>query len=138
MEPIPKPEHPFPQSIRSEWLNLNGPWEFGETNEDETDRFLSEESYPEKIIVPFCRKSSLSGIHRKEVVKKCVVPKEIQYSRNNAESQGCIYTPTTGIWQTVWLEGVGSSYIENYFVKNELRKKGSSGNEEISKIKKFK
>jgi hypothetical protein len=29
------------------------------------------------------------------------------------ESNGCLYTRTTGIWQPVWLEAVGSSYIEN-------------------------
>jgi hypothetical protein len=28
------------------------------------------------------------------------------------ESGGCIYTRTTGIWQPVWLEAVGSSFIE--------------------------
>ncbi|HEY3913253.1 MAG TPA: beta-galactosidase, partial [Verrucomicrobiae bacterium] len=29
-------------------------------------------------------------------------------------SEGCVYTRTTGIWQPVWLEGVGSSFVENY------------------------
>ena len=28
-------------------------------------------------------------------------------------SEGCLYTRTTGIWQPVWLEAVGQSYIEN-------------------------
>ncbi|HEY3861254.1 MAG TPA: glycoside hydrolase family 2 TIM barrel-domain containing protein [Verrucomicrobiae bacterium] len=31
-------------------------------------------------------------------------------------SQGCVYTRTTGIWQPVWLEAVGSSYLENYSI----------------------
>ena len=29
------------------------------------------------------------------------------------KSEGCFYTRTTGIWQPVWLEAVGTSYIEN-------------------------
>ncbi|HUD45990.1 MAG TPA: glycoside hydrolase family 2 TIM barrel-domain containing protein [Candidatus Baltobacteraceae bacterium] len=29
-------------------------------------------------------------------------------------SEGCVYTRTTGIWQTVWLEAVGSSFVENF------------------------
>jgi beta-galactosidase/beta-glucuronidase len=29
------------------------------------------------------------------------------------QSAGCFYTRTTGIWQPVWLEAVGSSFIEN-------------------------
>ncbi len=34
------------------------------------------------------------------------------------KSFGCFYTRTTGIWQTVWLEKVGSSYIEDFSVIN--------------------
>jgi len=30
------------------------------------------------------------------------------------QSGGCIYTRTTGIWQPVWLEAVGSSFVENF------------------------
>ena len=32
------------------------------------------------------------------------------------QSAGCFYTRTTGIWQPVWLEAVGSSFIENLAV----------------------
>jgi len=32
------------------------------------------------------------------------------------QSGGCIYTRTTGIWQPVWLEAVGSSFIESISV----------------------
>jgi len=32
------------------------------------------------------------------------------------ESGGCVYTRTTGIWQPVWLEAVGSSFVENLSV----------------------
>ena len=28
------------------------------------------------------------------------------------ESRGCYYTRTTGVWQSVWLEGVGRAYLE--------------------------
>ena len=28
-------------------------------------------------------------------------------------SEGCVYTRTSGIWQTVWLEAVGSSFVQN-------------------------
>ena len=29
------------------------------------------------------------------------------------KSEGCVYTRTTGIWQPVWLEAVGSSFVDN-------------------------
>ncbi|MEI8374258.1 MAG: sugar-binding domain-containing protein [Planctomycetota bacterium] len=32
------------------------------------------------------------------------------------QSGGCIYTRTTGIWQSVWLEAVGSSFVESISV----------------------
>ena len=34
----------------------------------------------------------------------------------NDQSSGCFYTRTTGIWQPVWLEAVGSSFVENISV----------------------
>ncbi|HEY9173025.1 MAG TPA: sugar-binding domain-containing protein [Verrucomicrobiae bacterium] len=29
-------------------------------------------------------------------------------------SEGCVYTRTTGIWQPVWLEAVGASFVESF------------------------
>jgi len=31
-------------------------------------------------------------------------------------SEGCMYTRTTGIWQPVWLEAVGATFVESYSV----------------------
>lgn len=33
--------------------------------------------------------------------------------QTHSVSEGCVYTRTTGIWQPVWLEAVGVSFIEN-------------------------
>src|SRR6185295_12369383 len=33
---------------------------------------------------------------------------------NRLESYGIMYTRTTGIWQTVWLEAVGPTYIQRF------------------------
>jgi len=30
------------------------------------------------------------------------------------DSYGCVYTRTTGIWQTVWLEAVGTTYLSDF------------------------
>ncbi len=66
---IPRPEHPNMQMERSEWLNLNGAWEFAETDEAADERYLGREPYPDKITVPFCRESKLSGLARREFVR---------------------------------------------------------------------
>jgi len=36
------------------------------------------------------------------------------------ESFGCVYTRTTGIWQTVWVEAVGSSYVRGLVVTPDV------------------
>ena len=51
-------EYPRPQLQRKDWLNLNGPWSYkiGEKNEDIPEKIDN------KILVPFCLESSLSGV----------------------------------------------------------------------------
>ena len=36
--------------------------------------------------------------------------------QSHTKSQGCVYTRTTGIWQPVWLEAMGSSFVEDFSV----------------------
>ena len=60
----PLPEHPRPDFLREQWINLNGVWDFGF---DSLDTGLQEgwfklSSLPEKITVPFSWGSPLSGL----------------------------------------------------------------------------
>lgn len=183
MTEIPRPEHPRPDRLRAEWLNLNGPWEFAETDDDGDRSFLTDRAYPDRILVPFCRESKLSGLGRTGFVKNVwyrrtferpsgwkserillhigacdwrttvwlngerigaytggsvafafditdrvragsntVVVHAYDDTRSGLQalgkqartpqSEGIFYTRTTGIWQTVWLEGVGQAYTD--------------------------
>ena len=49
---IPLPEHPRPDWVRSQWVNLNGQWDFGFENG----------AYDRKITVPFGWGCTLSGV----------------------------------------------------------------------------
>ena len=49
---IPLPEHPRPDWMREEWVNLNGAWDFG----------FAPGRYDRKILVPFGWGSPLSGV----------------------------------------------------------------------------
>ena len=60
------PEYPRPTMVRSEWLNLNGLWDYAVTAEDGA----KPEAYDGRILVPFPIESALSG------VKKGVGPQE--------------------------------------------------------------
>nr|HQH74385.1 beta-glucuronidase [bacterium] len=66
---IPRAEHPMPQMERAEWLNLNGTWEFAETQDNNDESFLMAETFPDTITVPFCRESRLSGLERTGFMK---------------------------------------------------------------------
>ena len=182
---IPRPEHPNPQMVRTEWLNLNGSWDF-EMDFEKTGlkrELFKAPNLSGKIHVPFCPESRLSGIgytdfipavwykrsfrlpeawkglrtllhfgavdydarvwvngrpagfHRGGYssftldITDCLLPGEDNLITVYAEddvrtglqpggkqsverlSSGCCYTRTTGIWQTVWLEGVPKTYL---------------------------
>ncbi len=158
----PRPDYPRPRLRRTEWVNLNGEWEFGAG---------VSASFNRSIIVPFCPESRLSGIGRlpgdvlwyrrrfqapkaeclhlhfgavdyratvwlndievarheggqtpfsaditravnggdnvvivraEDRLSDKTVPRGKQYWKETSED--IFYTPTTGIWQTVWLE----------------------------------
>jgi hypothetical protein len=61
---IPLPEHPRPDFMRAEWLNLNGQWDFrfDASNTGETGKWFSGTSFDKKIMVPFPWGSNLSGV----------------------------------------------------------------------------
>lgn len=177
-------EHPRPELIRENWVNLNGVWEF------EMDvgvcyrakgNMLDKAQYAQTIQVPFCPESKLSGIgytdfinavwyRRKVTIKKgdmrILLHFEASYYKTevfvgdksvgvhkggytpftfditdyvvdgenvmvvyvegdardrtqpsgkqsfNYQPNGCLYTRSTGIWSTVWLEYVPKTYLK--------------------------
>lgn len=66
-ETVPRAEHPAPQAQRAAWQTLNGAWEFLEAPDGGPDDTagLGARAYPERIMVPFARESTLSGIGRR-------------------------------------------------------------------------
>jgi beta-galactosidase/beta-glucuronidase len=184
---IPRPEYPRPQLVRSEWLNLNGEWEFefdaGLCGEEKG--FHQQAPFTQNILVPFAPESELSGIGQKDFMpcvwyrRKFTLPDEWQEKRiclhfgavdyeatvwvngscagthlggyapfsfevthllkrgENAitvravddtrsglqprgkqspklESYRCLYTRTTGLWQTVWLEPLPAAFLRSF------------------------
>ncbi|MDH7568660.1 MAG: beta-galactosidase [Armatimonadota bacterium] len=175
---IPRPEYPRPQFRRERWLCLNGEWQF-ETDPGDSglERGLRDRELRERIIVPFCPESKLSGIGNTDFLnavwyrRTVTLPPQwegqkvllhfqavdydatvwvngIEVGRHRGgatpftcdlggvaspgqeitlvvrarddhrapmprgkqtptyANHGCLYTRTTGIWQTVWMEPV--------------------------------
>jgi beta-galactosidase/beta-glucuronidase len=63
----PRPEYPNPQFARSDWLNLNGEWEFAFDDEKRGRQLGWQYGLPleRRILVPFPYQSELSGINDK-------------------------------------------------------------------------
>lgn len=191
---VPRAEHPRPDMMRAQWMTLNGEWEFAETDDDNAV-FLEDAAYPDKIIVPFCRESKLSGLGRTGFVRNVWYRRAFEMpggdwtgkrirlhvgacdwrtkvwvngtpagsntggsapfafditpllrpgantviihafddvrsglqaggkQSEKPESYGCMYTRTTGIWQSVWLEAVGTAFIEKIRITPDVPNK---------------
>ncbi|WP_432179138.1 glycoside hydrolase family 2 protein [Streptomyces sp. NBC_00063] len=60
---VPRPEYPRPGFVRDDWLTLNGTWQFAfDPGDSGLERGLVHSELPERITVPFCPESELSGI----------------------------------------------------------------------------
>ena len=184
---VPRPEHPRPDQFRENWMTLNGEWQFeiDDKADGETRGLIHDKDLSDRIIVPFCPESKLSGLgygntrplknvwyrrhfevpaplrgqrlrihfgavdyHARVFIngrfagehsgcsagfafeitdllangsnEVVVQVKDDQWSglqprgkQANGESRNVFYARTTGIWQSVWLEAVGSSFVEN-------------------------
>lgn len=87
-------EYPRPEMVRKNWINLNGEWDFAFdfantllekhplTEDKRENSYCICREFPEKIFLPFCPESELSGIGYKKFVRACWYRKKISLSKN--------------------------------------------------------
>src|SRR3569833_2315401 len=64
---MPRAEHPRPQFVRADWMNLNGEWQFEvDSGDSGFERGMVDAELKDRITVPFCPESELSGIGNKD------------------------------------------------------------------------
>ena len=103
----PRPEYPRPEMVRTEWLNLNGEWDFAlDLSASGQERGLPEGAgFDRKITVPFAPESSLSGIGFKDFIRSAwykrtfTIPAAWQGKRILLHFEACDHTAS------VWING---------------------------------
>lgn len=86
---IPRPDYPTPQWERSNWKNLNGEWEFefdfGCTARERM--VMKKQRLSQKITIPFCPESKLSGIHYQDFIAGVCYRKVVGLSKEEIEQR---------------------------------------------------
>ncbi|MBQ8439656.1 MAG: beta-galactosidase [Clostridia bacterium] len=103
-----RPEYPRPQLRRDLWQNLNGEWEYSTDRMDSgMDRGLMnpDACFAERINVPFCRESSLSGIGDKEFCSCVWYRKKIAIPDEWAGKRILLHIGACDFYTTLWVNG---------------------------------
>ncbi|QBD76470.1 beta-galactosidase [Ktedonosporobacter rubrisoli] len=103
---LPRPEYPRPQFERSRWLCLNGEWQFEiDAGDSGLERGLLQRELQDRIMVPFCPESELSGIGNTDFMpavwyrRRVTIPAEWSGQRVQLHFQAVDYDAT------VWVNG---------------------------------
>jgi beta-galactosidase/beta-glucuronidase len=105
---IPRPEYPRPQFIRnSEWVNLNGEWEFefDDENKGIEEGWFDGRPLNKKIIVPFAYQTELSGINDKDVHEVVWYAKSFQTKEEWKDKDVLFHIGASDYRTSIWVNG---------------------------------
>jgi len=103
---IPRPEYPRPQFVRRDWLNLNGEWQFEiDFTDDGRQRGLVSRDLGDRITVPFCPESTLSGIGHTGLMSAVWYRREVTIPDGWAERRVLLHFGAVDYETTVWVNG---------------------------------
>ena len=105
---IPRAEYPRPDFVREAWQNLNGEWEFfNDRTKDELDEtFTKAEKLQDKITVPFCVESKLSGIGDTRHTRSVWYAKKITLTKARLDGRVLLHIGACDYLTTVYINGV--------------------------------
>ncbi|EFH82124.1 glycoside hydrolase family 2 protein [Ktedonobacter racemifer] len=103
---IPRPEYPRPQFVRSEWLNLNGEWQFEiDAGDSGLERGLVQRELQDRILVPFCPESELSGIGNTDFMPAVWYRRTVTIPSSWGEQRVLLHFQAVDYDTTVWVNG---------------------------------
>ncbi|HUU60020.1 MAG TPA: beta-galactosidase, partial [Phycisphaerae bacterium] len=103
---IPRPEYPRPQFVRDDWLCLNGPWQFEiDAGDSGLERGLLDRPPKDRITVPFCPESPLSGIGNEDFMPAVWYRREVTVPKAWAGRRVLLHFQAVDYDATVWVNG---------------------------------
>ena len=107
MSDIPRSEYPRPQFMRDDWLCLNGEWQFEiDPGDSGLERGLLDHELSDRIIVPFCPESALSGIENPDFMNAVWYRRSLQIPAEWAGRRILLHFQAVDYDSTVWVNGV--------------------------------
>ena len=82
-------EHPKPQFMRENWMNLNGKWQFEfdfSNSGKEKEYYRNDIVYNDVIEVPFCPESKLSGIQNVDFLNAVWYRREVTFTEEQLKN----------------------------------------------------
>ncbi|GAC1551073.1 MAG: glycoside hydrolase family 2 [Herpetosiphon sp.] len=105
---IPRAEYPRPQFVRSAWLCLNGEWQFeldpGDSGYDR-ELYKGDAELDQRITVPFCPESSLSGIGNVDFMPAVWYRRSVTIPEGWATQRVLLHFQAVDYDSTVWING---------------------------------
>jgi hypothetical protein len=99
-------EHPKPQFMRENWVNLNGPWQFefdfGNSGVAR-ELYKNDKAYSKTIEVPFCPESKLSGIEYKDFMNAVWYRREIEITKEQLKNNVILHFGAADYITTVYV-----------------------------------
>ena len=105
---IPRAEYPRPQFERNAWINLNGEWtysfDFGGSGLER--EWFKSTGFDQKIIVPFCPESKLSGVEYKDFITHMWYHRTISIPQDWANKQVLLNFGAVYYKSEIYIDGV--------------------------------
>jgi beta-galactosidase/beta-glucuronidase len=103
---VPRPEYPRPQFVRPDWLCLNGEWEFEiDPGDSGAQRNLIAANLKDRITVPFCPESPLSGIGNPDFLTAVWYRRTVSVPSEWAGKHVLLHFQAVDYDTTVWADG---------------------------------
>ena len=105
---IYRSEYPKPQFMRENWLNLNGEWQFEIDNSnsgEERKLFEASQEFSQKINVPFCPESKLSGVENVDFMNSVWYKREFEITEKQLEGRVVLHFGAVDYKTTVYING---------------------------------